>query len=359
MQIAHPTTFAHPTQVHSSSAQYELAIDAAPTPTASRHEATGLALGRDYALYGITPPIEHLYAQSPLQRGWMAQRARRLPLLDAHAYTAQWLALRTHAWARGRAFEDVQLTPNYLQQIDTDYCPITRDPLEAGSRSIDRVRDDAGYAAGNLVVMSALANAAKGSRDHAELMAMARSCELGPITHIGGLGAAEWERLAVLASYVTELPHEVAATLPMVVLPPNRLRLFNPIQALQALITRQLTRPGWSARLARLEALLPSDGLRSDFNRLVLALAPRVLEAVKLSTPEQIRWALEDAWRQSLVQKRWQRWALQLSAEQAEQLVARAAAKGLATTHVQCHSKQLATEGWALADHGYQAEMAA
>ena len=290
MQIAQQTTTVQHAPTLGASAQYELAIDAAPTPTASRHEATGLALGRDYALYGITPPIEHLYAQSPLQRGWMAQRARRLPQLDAHAYTAQWLALRTHAWARGRAFEGVQLTPNYLQQIDTDYCPITRDPLDADSRSIDRVRDDAGYAAGNLVVMSALANAAKGARNHADLMAMARSCELGPITHIGGLGTAEWGTRAVLASYVTELPHEVAATLPMVVLPPNRLRLFNPIQALQALITRQLTRPGWSARLARLEALLPDDGLRSDFNRLVLALAPRVLEAVKLSTPEQIRW---------------------------------------------------------------------
>ena len=63
----------------------------------------------------------------------MAQRARRLAQLDAHAYTAQWLALRTHAWARA-APEGVQLTPNYLQQIDTDYCPITRDPLDADSQ---------------------------------------------------------------------------------------------------------------------------------------------------------------------------------------------------------------------------------
>lgn len=355
MQTAHVHSTPSLPLASASATQYELAIDAPATPTASGHERTGLALGRDYALFGLTPPIEHLYAQSPLQRGWMAQRARASKPQEAHAYTPLWLALRTHAWARGRQFEDVQLTPNYLQQIDTDYCPITRDLLQADTHSIDRVRNDAGYAAGNLAVMSRLANQAKGARDHAALLAVARSCELGPITHMGGLGAAEWERLAVLASYVTELPHEVAAQLPMVVLPPNRLRLFNPIQALQALITRQLAKPGWSSRLARLEALLPSDGLRTDFNRFVLALAPRVLEAVKLSTPEQIRWALEDAWRQPLVQKRWARLALQLDPSACEQLVERAAAKGLATTHVQRHTAQGATDGWALSARGYLA----
>ncbi|MFX5464791.1 hypothetical protein ABTD44_20675, partial [Acinetobacter baumannii] len=83
-------------------------------------------------------------------------------------------------------------------------------------------------------------------------------------------------RLAVLASFVTPLSHEQAAAMPLLVLPPNRLRLFNPIQALQALVTRQLATPGWSARLSRLEALLPTDALRSDFNRFLLALAPRV-----------------------------------------------------------------------------------
>jgi hypothetical protein len=340
-------------QATAAAAQYELAIDATPSAAASGHARTGLALGRDYALFGLTPPIEHLYAQSPLQRGWMAQRARGVQPQEAHAYTPLWLALRTHAWARGRSFEDVQLTPNYLQQIDTDYCPITRDPIESDTRSVDRVRNDAGYAAGNLAVMSRTANQAKGARGHAELLAIARSCELGPITHMGGLGAAEWERLAILASYVTELPHDVAAQLPMVVLPPNRLRLFNPVQALQALITRQLVKPGWSSRLARLEALLPNDALRTDFNRFVLALAPRVLEAVKLNTPEQIRWALEDAWRQALVQKRWARLAMQLDPAVCEQLVDRAAAKGLSTTHVQRHTAQGATEGWALGANGY------
>jgi hypothetical protein len=335
--------------------QYELAIDAPATALAGSHEQIGLALGRDHALFGQTPPIEHLYAQSPLQRGWMLTRQRLHKPHAAHSHTALWLALRTHAWARGRHFEDIQLTPNYLQQLDADYCPITREPLTASNRSIDRVRDDAGYAAGNLAQISRQANRAKGSRDHAALQALALSCEQGPITEMGGLGSAEWQRLAVLASFVTPLRHEQAAAIPMRVLPPNRLKLFNPIQALQALITRQMAKPGWSARLARLEALLPSDALRTDFNRFVLALAPRVLAIQELDTPEQIKWALEDAWAQPLVQKRWLRLALQLDAEQARQLVERAAAKKLATVTVQSHPQALATEGWALPQRGYLA----
>lgn len=240
-----------------------------------------------------------------------------------------------------------------MAQLDTSHCPITRELLGDDNRSIDRVRDDAGYAAGNLAVMSRRANRAKGSHGRQAIAGMAASCAAGPITRIGGLAEAEWQRLAVLASFVTPLSHEQAAQIPLRVLPPNRLRLFNPIQALQALITRQLATPGWSARLSRLEALLPTDALRSDFNRFLLALAPRVLAAAELQQPHQIRWALEDAWALPLVQKRWTRFALQLTPEQAEALVERAAAKKLCPVHIQRHDD--ATDGWALATQGYAA----
>ncbi|MCY4753117.1 hypothetical protein [Pelomonas aquatica] len=331
--------------------QFDLGLIEAPT-SVSAHERIGLALGRDYALHGLTPPIAHLYPQSPLQRGWMATRGRAVRT-PASPPVVLWLALRTHAWARGRSFEDIQLTPHHLAQLDTSHCPITRELLGDDNRSIDRVRDDAGYAAGNLAVMSRRANRAKGSHGRQAIAGMAASCAAGPITRIGGLAEAEWQRLAVLASFVTPLSHEQAAQIPLRVLPPNRLRLFNPIQALQALITRQLATPGWSARLSRLEALLPTDALRSDFNRFLLALAPRVLAAAELQQPHQIRWALEDAWALPLVQKRWTRFALQLTPEQAEALVERAAAKKLCPVHIQRHDD--ATDGWALATQGYAA----
>lgn len=341
------------TQIHTRPAlvQFDLDMDEAPAAV-SAHERNGMALGRDYALHGITPPIAHLYPQSPLQRGWLATRGRAVRT-PATPQVELWLALRTHAWARGRSFEDIQLTPHHLGQLDTSHCPITRDLLGDDNRSIDRVRDDAGYAAGNLAVMSHRANQAKGQRGRLALVDMTASCAAGPITRIGGLTEADWERLAVLSSFVTPLSHEEAALIPLRVLPPNRLRLFNPIQALQAFVTRQLATPGWSARLARLEALLPTDALRTDFNRFLLALAPRVLAANELQQPHEIRWALEDAWASPLVQKRWARFALQLRPEQAEGLVERAAAKKLSPVHVQRHDD--ATDGWALATGGYVA----
>ncbi|MDM4768494.1 hypothetical protein [Pelomonas sp. SE-A7] len=342
-----------------ATAQIELGLEAvvseARPAELPAHSRLGYELGWDFAHHGLTPPIDHLFQASPLLAGWQAGRATfGQRTLKASRHVKQWLQLRTHAWSRGRQFETLLVTPNYLQQLEASHCPILRCALEEQG-SIDRVRDDAGYAAGNLVQMSATANAAKASHDHASADEMARSLALGPIQQVAGLDPLQWQRIAVLCSFVTPLSHEQAAQIPLKVLPPNRLRMFNPIQALQALVTRQLATPGWSQRLARLEALLPGEALKADFNRFVLALVPRVLKVEALLQPHEIRWALEDAWADALVMKRWTRFALALTAEQAEALVQRAAAKKLAPVHVQTHGEQAATEGWALSRRGYRA----
>ncbi|HEY1091747.1 MAG TPA: hypothetical protein VGE47_11685 [Burkholderiaceae bacterium] len=335
-------------------AQIELNIAPVDVPaeSASPHARLGFELGWDFAHHGLTPPVAHLFGGSTLRQGWQAGRAtfgRRT--LKGNAQTQRWLSLRTHAWTRGRSFESIAVTPNYLQQIDTDHCPVRRTPL-AEDRSVDRLRDDAGYAAGNLAVMSAAANRAKAAHSHASASAVALSVAAGPITTLAGLDTAEWQRVATLCSFVTALPHEQAAALPLHVLPPNRVHLFNPIQALQALVTRQLATPGWHQHLERIEALLPA-AIRADFNRFVLALVPRVLAATTGVEAQQIRWALEDAWGDALVQKRWIRFALQLTGTQAETLVRKAAARRLSGVHVQEHS--CAADGWALDRAGYRA----
>ena len=331
--------------LRSEAHQYELSVDM-PAPIRSSHEQRGFALGRDFAAHGLTPPVEHLSARSPLMAGWQAGRTvfgqRKL---KARSQTERWLALRLFAWTRGRSFEDVQVTPLYLQQIAVTHCPITRELLGDETISIDRVRDDAGYAAGNLAMMSAGANQAKATQGFEQ--AMLRN------SNADGLSAEQWRRVAVLSSFVTELSHEEACALPLSVLPPNRLRLFNPIQALQTLVTRQFMMPGWSQRVARLQALLP-EAVQGDFNRFVLALAPRVLAVGKEADAFTLRCALEDAWNGELVQKRWTRFALQLSAATAERIVERAAQLHLAPMmHVQQHETQSATEGWALERGGY------
>jgi hypothetical protein len=331
----------------------------------------GFELGWDHAHHGLVPPAEHLLPANPVRQGWEAGRASfGLRTLKPTRHVRKWLQLRLQAWKRGRAFEGVQVTPHYLAQIDTARCPITRQTLTHATgadtdASVDRVYNDAAYAAGNLAVISLGANQAKGDMrwDEARTLAvLAEARTTGPGAGTAdGLSSAEWARMAVLMSFVTPLPHEVAATLPLLVLPPNRMRLLNPIQGLQALITLLLTHPGFAARSVQLAALLPSRELRRDYQLLFLSLVPRAWDGGRPVDDRLLRERLEDAWRNPLVLRRWQRFARQLSAEQAEALVQRAVAKGLGgkTQQLQVHATAQATEGWALDTAGYEAPVAA
>ena len=340
----------------------------------SAHEDTGFALGWDYAHYRSTPPAALAQKPSALRNGLLAgQAVFGLRTLVASRHVRTWLQLRLHAWQRGRSVEVVQVTPNYLQQIDVSHCPITRKRLGSdpsgplSEASVDRVRDDAGYAAGNLAVMSRRANLAKAA--HGFCGAMVRveasaaadpvdAVELTPATDhpiAASLKRAEWARVATLCSFVEPLTHAQASALPMLLLPPNRLRLFNPVQALQAFVSLQLLKPGWARRVRCFAELLPGAALQRDFRSFFLSLLPRVLEAGKLNGQLETRWAIEDAWLTLRVQQRWTRFALQLDAAQCESLLARAAAQHLATALIQPLTQVGATDGWNLANAGYLA----
>ena len=157
----------------------------------------------------------------------------------------------------------------------------------------------------------------------------------------------------MLCSFVEPLSHEEACALPMLVLPPNRLRLFNPIQALQAFVSRQLLTAGWSQRIARFEVLLPGKPARRAFQMFFHALLPRVLEAGRTDEPQRARWAVEDAWRNPLVMKRWTAFARLLTPAQCEAVLARAAARHLGTQRFAQIATAQATEGWNLESRGY------
>ena len=334
------------------------------------HEHAGFELGWDYAHYRVEPPAPYRQEPSALRDGLLAgQAVFGLRTLAATRHVRKWLQLRLHAWLRGRSVELVQVTPNYLQQIDVSHCPITRvalssATLEASDASVDRVRNDAGYAAGNLAVMSTKANHAKASHGFRDALRFVQQIEAprapradgaaaAPMQGIAGLGAEQWARVAVLCSFVEPLPHEEACALPLLVLPPNRLRLFNPAQALQAFVSQQLLKPGWSRRVSRFEVLLPGKALRRDFRSFFMTLLPRVIEAGRAGEGLQPRWALEDAWRAAPVQQRWTRFARQLGAAQCEALLERAAARRLGATLVVSLTDAGATDGWNLATRGY------
>jgi hypothetical protein len=329
------------------------------TTSLTTHEHIGFELGWDYAHHHVTPPAPYGQEPSSLRHGWLAGQATfGLRTLEPTRHVRKWLQLRLHAWLRGRSVELVQVTPHYLQQIDVSHCPITRAPLssatlEGSDASIDRVRSDAGYAAGNLAVMSTKANHAKAAYGFRDALQFVKRIEDEGLGGVGGLSAAQWSRVAVLCSFVEPLPHDEACTLPMLVLPPNRLRLFNPAQALQAFISQQLLVPGWSHRIARLEDLLPGKAVKRTFQTFFHALLPRVLEAGKAAEGEALRWAIEDAWRNPLALQRWTAFVSQLTAAQCEALVTRASAKKLGTLRVQQVGDAQATEGWNLATRGY------
>ncbi len=331
------------------------------SPAGCAFEAAGFEIGWDHAHHRVVPPAEHLHADHPVRQGWQAgQAVFGARTLRATPQVRKWLQLRLNAWLRGRTFEGVQVTPHFLKQIEASVCPITRETLThatglPGDASVDRVNNDAGYAAGNLAVMSVRANAAKSGYGWDDALGFVQQIERGALGQIDGLDAAAWSRLAVLMSFTTPLAHEQAACLPLLVLPPNRLRLLNAVQALQVLLTLQFTRPHAGRRIAELAAAMPDADARTAYQVFMHTLLARRVAAGPQIEGAALRRALEDAWTHPLVVRRWQRLALRLTAADCERLVERACRRGLAGRDCRWLPLAAATEGWALETRGYVA----
>ncbi|MDT7834921.1 hypothetical protein [Aquabacterium sp. OR-4] len=338
--------------------------DAAAPTLAERREEPGFALGWDHARHGLTPPLDLLPVGSPLRQGWLAAQAvagqRTLPARPAQRL---WLALRLRAWQQGQAFEAVQLTPGFLARLDTAQCPASRRPLRpllasgpapdapgtpTGQGRISRLNPAAAYAGGNLAVLDAELAEARGTLEFDALWAQAQRLAAGECSALRGFDAATWLRLALLASFATPLPHGQAASLPLVVLPPNRVRLVNPVQGLQLMLTLQFTHGGYARRLLELSALMPGHETRQAFQIFMHTMLARRLAAGAGAGPADLRRALEDSWTDPLVQRRWQRLALRLTAADCERLLQRAAQRGLMVGGGRWLDAQAATEGWAL-----------
>ena len=188
-------------------------------PATSPHSDPGFEIGWDFAHYRLVPPAEQLLPGNPVRDGWEAgQSVFGVRTLRATPHVKKWLQLRLGAWTRGKAFDLFQVTPNFLERIDVDVCPITGQALTRGTgadtdASVDRVNNQAGYAAGNLAVMSVRANRAKSAYDWRDAAAFLRQIEAGQLGEIDGLNAREWARLAALMSYCTPLSHAEAANL--------------------------------------------------------------------------------------------------------------------------------------------------
>ena len=384
--MAQATLEFSPTTAVDLAAAPAAACRAQPAPMAGAGAAgavdpSGYAIGWDHAHHRVTPPLCHLDDHSPVRQGWAAGRARfGARTLRPTAAARQWLALRLQAWQHGQTFEDVQVNPAFLARIDTERCPVRRVPLLLRSGTADdatvvRLNAQAAYAAGNLAVVSAPVAAALSSNDWAQAQAIAdRLAETGrgaggPSTvsavgvlstgaaagvgtgetmQVAGLDAAAWQRVAVLASFTTPLPHAQAALLALRVLPPNRVRVINPVQALQVVLTQQFSAAGYARRLLGLAALMPTNETRQAFQIFMHTVLARRLGVGPTPKPQALRQALEDTWADPLVNRRWQRLALRLDAAGCEQLLQRAARRHLVVGGSRWVSAESATEGWAL-----------
>jgi hypothetical protein len=336
----------------------ELDLSLPAMPATTELDRVGFDIGWDHAHHGLVPPPELLLEGTPLGQGWRAGRAvfgHRT--LGTQRHTRQCLALRTLAWRQGVTFETQAVTAHYLAQLQVERCPVTRQILggacgqagESTTAQVDRLNPEAGYAAGNLAVISQAAAQARQGVEILELMRRAHRAhaEQAPVA---GLDSAAWWRLVALRSFSTPLPFHQAARLPLAMLPPNRVRLLNAPQGLQALLTMQFTQPGWAARTRAIGALLPAHTLRHDFNLFIGALAPRVLEAIAART--DMRHALEDAWLQERVQRRWTHLLLSMGEAVTTALLDRAAELGLSGVVTLNLPPEQAVDGWALAQGG-------
>jgi hypothetical protein len=297
-------------------------------------ERIGFEIGWDHAHHRLAPPVEHLSPGHPVRQGWEAGMASfGARTLRASPWVRTWLNLRLAAFNRGIAFDALHVTPHLLQRLHVSHCPITREALTHGlgadsDASIDRVDPARGYGPGNLAVMSALAQQARrvgGFRDAIETVERIEADRSGTVE---GLNAAEWARVAVLASFTTPLPHDEAARLPLLVLPPARLQVVNPAQGLQLLLTTLLMRPGYARRLAEIAGRTPSPAARRALQVFMHTLLARRVALGHGLDAQALRNGLEDAWRHPLVNQRWQAFALQMSPAAIERMLEQTLGRG-------------------------------
>jgi hypothetical protein len=315
----------------------------------------GFQLGWEHARHGVLPPAEHLLPLSPVRQGWEAGRvAFAGRTREADVAVRQWLQLKLRAWLAGTGFEGVQVTPAFLRRIATVACPVTRERFAGADDGSDRIGTvspmpmrlwrEAGCAAGNLALLSPRAARALARSDAQAAMQQADAMAADDVH--AGLRGREWARLAALLSLPTPLPHAVVASRPLVLLPPPRVRLLNPVHGLQVLISLREPGAGQGRRDALLAALMPHAEGRYALADLHTAMLVRRRAPAQRNDAQAQREAIEDLWTDGLVQRRWQRLVSRLSADDCESITRLALARGAAGERLQWLPAANATEGW-------------
>jgi hypothetical protein len=202
-------------------------------------------LGEDYAYYGMPLPAD---ATVPLTQGYKHKLNTSTALKgNADRYIRKWLQLRRSALHRRRVVDE-QVTPSLLKDLDTPYCPVSYARLTHSTGldtdwSVDRVCNEAGYAKGNLAIISTRVNVAKGSKSFKDVQAIVA----GSVSDMA-LTADEWLRLLVLMTGPEFAHSKLDVVVPFIVDMPPTLHCPPSIH-LQLVLVSIATVPHERARL--------------------------------------------------------------------------------------------------------------
>ena len=155
----------------------------------------GYVIGQDWSYFNQPLPIE---ADAAIYRGYENNMAHTPRGFEVTRFIKKWLQLRHHAYLRNRTVSD-DVTPELIRAIDVSFCQITETDLTHGFQigsdwSVESLCNEAGYAWGNLVIISKMANEARGQMSYQDICDASDSKK-----SINGLTPIEWERYRCLA----------------------------------------------------------------------------------------------------------------------------------------------------------------
>lgn len=231
-------------------------------------EKIGYVLGQDWSYYHQPIPDN---ADAAIYRGHTDNTAHIPGRTEVDRFTKKWLQLRYHAYLRKRTVSD-DVTPKLLKAMDVSFCQVSEITLTHGFQegsdwSVERLCNEAGYAWGNLAIISKKANEARGSMSYEEICIASQSHK-----NFNGLTPEEWERYRCLVRGPNFWAGKVKGIEP-ICMPLSNLAFIAPSQLLQekafwAIAHKNPFQREYSKKI--LKTMCPSESSKTKLKKFLL-----------------------------------------------------------------------------------------
>jgi len=190
----------------------------------------GFDIGRDWAFYHQPLPDN---ADAAIFNGYKSNTAHPPGRKEVDRFIKKWLQVRYHAYLRNRPVAS-DVDDNLIKMLDRERCLITGEILTHSTNSpsdwsVERLCNTAGYAWGNLIIVSKRANEARGSMTYEEIQIASKSTR-----STNGLASICWKRYAAIAQGPNFWGGHIKGIEPLR-FPPIRLIFFVPSNYLMEL----------------------------------------------------------------------------------------------------------------------------